>query len=102
MKIFKTLLKVGLIASLLLFLLWLPMWYMAKPINNFCDSFTNKSTYENVVSRAKELNYRMYDDVKEKTGTISIEAQESPLFRMTCFITFKDNKILKKQVRNSD
>ncbi len=102
MKVFKTLFKIGLIISLFLFLVWFSMWYMAKPINDFCSSLTKKSTYENVVSRARELNYRIYDDVKEKNGTLSIEAQETPLFRMACFITFKDNVVLKKQVSNSD
>jgi len=101
-RILKHLLKVSLAISLVLFLLWLPLWYLAKPVNNFCDSFTNDSSYENVILKAKELKYRVFDNVKEKYGTLSVETQDSPFFRMACFITFKDNKITKQEVRNSD
>ena len=101
-KLLKPLLKLILTLSLILFLLWLPLWYLAKPVNDFCDSFTNDSSYENVVLKAKELKYRIFDNVKEKHGTLSVETQDSPFFRMACFITFKDNKIIKQEVRNSD
>ena len=101
-KLLKPLLKLILTLSLILFLLWLPLWYLAKPVNDFCYSFTNDSSYENVVLKAKELKYRIFDNVKEKDGTLSVETQDSPFFRMACFITFKDNKIIKQEVRNSD
>jgi len=101
-KILRSFLKFSLAISLLLFSLWLPLWYFAKPINDFCNSFTNKSSYENVISKAKELNYKVFDNVKEKNGDLSVETEDGSFFRMACFITFQDNKLIKKQVRNSD
>ena len=101
-NLFKSFLKLILALSLILFLLWLPLWYLTKPVNDFCESFTNDNSYGNVVSKAKELKYKVFDNVKEKNGMLSVETQDSPLFRMACFITFKDNKIIKQQVRNSD
>lgn len=98
----KHLLKLVLSISVILFFLWLSLWYLAKPVNDFCNSFTNESTYETVTSKAKTLNYRLFDNVKEKNGSLSVETQDAPFFRMACFITFQHGKIIKKQVRNTD
>ena len=101
-RILKFLLKLSLGISGFLFLLWLPLWYFAKPVNDFCNSFSSDSSYEDVVSKAKELKYRISNQVKEKNGTLLVENQDSPFFRMACVITFKDNKIIQKEVRSSD
>ena len=101
-KLLKSLLKLILTISFILFLIWLPLWYFAKPVNDFCNSFTNGDSYEKVILKAKKLEYRVFDNVKEQSGTLSVENQDSPFFRMACFITFKDNKMIKNQVRNSD
>ena len=94
--------KTTVVISLLLFLLWLPLWYFAKPVNDFCNSINRGNSYEIVVSKAKELNFRVFDAVKEHRGLLSVETQNSPFFRMGCFISFKDNKVIERQVRNFD
>ena len=101
-SILKSLLKLALAVSLLLFLLWLPLWYFAKPVNDFCNNITKQTTYENILLRAKELNYRVTDNLEGNNGSLSVESRDSPLFRMACFVTFKDKKVINKQVRNSD
>ncbi|MCK5917045.1 MAG: hypothetical protein KAG34_01375 [Cocleimonas sp.] len=101
-RIFKSIFKIFIVISFLLFLVWLPLWFYSKPANDFCNSFTEESHYKNVMSKAKELKYRVFSNMKENNGTLSVETQNSPFFRVACFITFQDNKIIKKEVRNSD
>ena len=101
-KIISSLVKLTIAILLLCFALWLPIWYMARPINNFCNSLIISSSYQDLISKAQHLRYRISNRVNEKSGAVFVVAKETPFFRMTCVVTIEDNLIVKKQVRAAD
>ena len=107
MKIIKQiivgLLKIGLgIALFFAIVVFAPLWYFSKPVNDFCKSTSLESTPSEVMAKAKKINYRAFNNIKDQSGTILVESQDMPMFRMGCEITFKDSKIVSKVVISTD
>lgn len=101
-KIITSLIKLILAISLLLITLWLPIWYKARPINNFCNSLTISNSYQNIISKAQHFKYRVYNTLDAKSGTASVVAENTPFFSMACVVTIENNIIVKKEVWATD
>lgn len=106
MTLIKTILlssfKFTLVCLFILFLFWLPTWYAAKPINNFCHHLPFDSTYDNILLNAKKRTYTVFKETKNDMEVLSITTQRSPFFRMACIITFKDKRMVSKAVHSAD
>lgn len=79
-----------------------PLWYFSKPVSDFCNDIQPESTYEEVILKAKENNYRAFNDIKNNAGYVLVETQDMPMFRMGCKVTFQDSKIVSKVIISTD
>ena len=75
---------------------------MARPINSFCDSLTISSSYQDLISKAQHLKYRISNKGNPKSGAVFVVAKATPFFSMTCVVTIENNMIVKKEVRATD
>jgi hypothetical protein len=102
-KIIIGLLKVCLGVALFFgVVIYAPLWYFAKPANDFCKDIHPEVTSSEVIQKAKENNYRAFNNIKNNNGHVLVETQDMPLFRMGCKITFKDSKMVSKVVISTD
>lgn len=101
--ILSTLLKLAFLVGILICIVYVIAWYFARPINKFCNSIPANSTYEQVLEKTKNHNYRAIDKIKNNNGIVFVETQQDmPMFRMGCKMTFKDGLLIKRQVINTD
>jgi len=97
----STLIKVIVTFLIIIFTLWGFLWYMAKPVNDFCNGLDDTDDYKTVILKAKSFGYKTYD-LREKTGQVKLISQNKSFLRFTCVISFKDENITEKEVLLED
>ena len=101
-KIITSLVKFTLAIFLLCFALWISIWFMARPVNNFCNNLSISSSYQDLISKAQQLKYRTSENIDEKIRTVFVVPKDTPFFRMACVVIIENNLIVEKEVRATD
>lgn len=90
------------VVSLLITVVWIALWYVARPAIKFCDNLEFTASRSDVALTAKELGYSIYEYEGDANKKIRVSTQDSPFFRMACVVTFENKIIVNKEVIADD
>lgn len=78
-------------------------YYSQKNANDFCNSVNEHYSISTVYEKAETLGYRIFrDDDSGGVASIRVPTQDSPYFRFACVISFKNGKLVEKEVVADD
>lgn len=77
--------------------------YMTKDAKAFCHSIADDNSVAHIILKAESLGYHYFEKgIDEKVTKVVVSPQDSPFFRFSCVVTFKDNALQFKEVIADD
>ena len=75
-------------------IIWIILWYMAKPANDFCNSLNASDDLKLITLKANSFGYSLL----KESGGLKVVTRQSSFMSFSCLISIEQGHITNKEV----